>query len=105
MPRNPKLREPVPDAETPEWTREMFRSAKRLHELPENVQAALKRKGRGPQKTATKKLVSIRLSPDVLAAVRATGEGWQSRIDEALRAQFVKERLGNSAKKTGRKVA
>jgi uncharacterized protein (DUF4415 family) len=35
-------------------------------------------------------LVSLRLSPDVLAALRATGKGWQSTADEALRRQFVK---------------
>jgi uncharacterized protein (DUF4415 family) len=83
----------------------MFRRAKRLHELPENVQAALKRKSRGPQKAPTKKLVSIRLSPDVLDAVRATGDGWQVRIDEALRARFVREDGSVSNKRTRRKVA
>jgi len=83
----------------------MFRRAKRIDELPENVQAALKRKGRGPQKAPTKKLVSIRLSPDVLEAVRATGNGWQVRIDETLRAQFVQEHSSTSTKKTRRKVA
>jgi uncharacterized protein (DUF4415 family) len=77
----------------------------RLDELPENVQAALKRKGRGSQKSPTKKLVSIRLSPDVLEAVRATGDGWQVRIDEALRAQFVKKHGSASTKRTRRKVA
>lgn len=40
---------------------------------------------RGPQKAPTKKLVSLRLSPEVLTYFRSTGEGWQSRIDEALR--------------------
>lgn len=52
------------------------------------VRAALeaRRPGqRGPQKAPTKKLVSLRLSPEVLTYFRGTGEGWQSRIDEALR--------------------
>jgi uncharacterized protein (DUF4415 family) len=40
---------------------------------------------RGPQKTATKELISIRLSRDVLDYYRSTGEGWQKRIDEALK--------------------
>lgn len=40
---------------------------------------------RGLQKTPTKKLVSLRLSPEVLAYFRGTGDGWQSRIDDALR--------------------
>ncbi len=37
-----------------------------------------------PKKDAPKKAVSIRLDPDVLAHFRATGPGWQSRINAAL---------------------
>lgn len=33
-----------------------------------------------------KQAVSIRLSPDVLRHFKAQGAGWQTRIDEALRA-------------------
>jgi uncharacterized protein (DUF4415 family) len=40
---------------------------------------------RGPQKTPTKCLITMRLSPDVVATFRATGTGWQSRIDGALK--------------------
>jgi len=43
------------------------------------------RKGRGPNKAPTKKLVSIRLSGQVLDAYKAMGPGWQSRIDRDLR--------------------
>lgn len=48
---------------------------------------ALKRKPgeRGPQKTPTKQATTIRLSPEVLQAFRATGKGWQTRIDAALK--------------------
>jgi uncharacterized protein (DUF4415 family) len=38
-----------------------------------------------PKKAAPKKTVNIRLDPDVLAHFRATGPGWQSRINAALR--------------------
>ncbi len=40
---------------------------------------------RGPQKVPTKQLVSLRLSPEVLQHFRATGPGWQARIDETLK--------------------
>lgn len=40
---------------------------------------------RGPQRAPTKKQVSLRLSPEVLAHFRATGKGWQTRIDDTLR--------------------
>lgn len=47
--------------------------------------AANARRVRGPQRTPTKKLVSLRLSPDVIERFKADGPGWQSRIDETLR--------------------
>jgi uncharacterized protein (DUF4415 family) len=40
---------------------------------------------RGPQKAPTKERITIRLSPDVVQAFRNTGEGWQTRVDIALR--------------------
>ena len=44
----------------------------------------VRRGKRGPQKTPTKKLVSLRLSPEVIEHFKATGRGWQTRIDGAL---------------------
>jgi uncharacterized protein (DUF4415 family) len=44
-----------------------------------------KRKPGRPVADVTKKAVSIRLSPDVLAHFRSGGPGWQSRIDDVLR--------------------
>jgi uncharacterized protein (DUF4415 family) len=51
----------------------------------------LRRGQRGPQKLPTKRLVSLRLSPEVLEHFQATGKGWQSRIDETLRQAIHKE--------------
>ncbi|MCZ7656101.1 MAG: BrnA antitoxin family protein [Rhodocyclaceae bacterium] len=39
-----------------------------------------------PKSASTKQLVSVRYSPEVLEYFRATGEGWQSRMDGVLRA-------------------
>lgn len=39
---------------------------------------------RGKQIAPTKEAINIRLSAEVLAAFRATGKGWQSRINEVL---------------------
>lgn len=41
------------------------------------------RRGR-PCAEVTKERVTIRLSPQVLAAFRATGKGWQTRMDKVL---------------------
>lgn len=43
----------------------------------------LRRAGR-PLATITKERITIRLSPEVVARFRATGQGWQTRIDAAL---------------------
>jgi uncharacterized protein (DUF4415 family) len=40
---------------------------------------------RGPGKRPRKVQVSVRYSLDVLEAFRATGAGWQARMDEALK--------------------
>jgi uncharacterized protein (DUF4415 family) len=42
------------------------------------------RRGRPPS-AAKKQLVSVRYSPEVLAYFRATGEGWQARMDGVLK--------------------
>jgi uncharacterized protein (DUF4415 family) len=42
-------------------------------------------RGRGKQKKPTKIPTTLRLSPDVMAYFKATGEGWQTRVDAALR--------------------
>jgi len=42
-------------------------------------------RGRGPQKSPTKRLVSLRLDPDVIERFRATGPGCQLRINDTLR--------------------
>lgn len=40
---------------------------------------------RGAQIAPTKQLVSVRYSPEVLAFFRASGRGWQTRMDEVLK--------------------
>lgn len=40
---------------------------------------------RGPQKTPTKERITIRLSREVVDQFRESGEGWQTRVDAALR--------------------
>ena len=50
--------------------------------LPKSLQAKLK--GR-PKAAVTKERITIRLSPEVVQTFRATGEGWQTRMDAALK--------------------
>jgi len=56
----------------------------RVH-TPEEIQA--RRRGRPSGSTATVRKVptTIRFDPDVLDGLRATGRGWQTRANDALR--------------------
>ena len=63
--------------DAPEWTQEMFDRA----EI--RIGDKVIRRGRPPGSTKTQ--VSLRLDQEVLAAFRAEGPGWQSRMNAALR--------------------
>ncbi|MDA9505027.1 hypothetical protein XI09_10015 [Bradyrhizobium sp. CCBAU 11386] len=71
-------------SDNPELTKADFAKARPFSEVFPDLSASI-RKGRGPNKSPTKKLVSLRLSPEVVEHFKSTGPGWQSRIDETLR--------------------
>jgi uncharacterized protein (DUF4415 family) len=80
------------DEENPEWTVDDFARARAPREvLPASVLSAFK-KTRGPQREPTKVPVSLRLSADVVEYFRATGPGWQRRIDETLKNAMSRKR-------------
>jgi uncharacterized protein (DUF4415 family) len=88
----------TPDTDNPAWTAEDFSKARPANEVltrlfsPERAQALLAPRGR-PKADVTKVRVGIRLSPEVLDHFKASGDGWQTRIDAALR-QFISEHPG-----------
>ncbi len=69
--------------DAPEMGREFFARAERVGNGDAALLAAM-RNTRGRQKAPTKRLVSLRLSPDVLELYRGTGRGWQARINTDL---------------------
>ena len=81
----------MPDDENPEWTLERVRRARPALEViaemlgPEVAESL--RRGR-PAKVDKKVNQTLRLDPDVLAAYRQSGKGWQARINEVLRAHM-----------------
>jgi uncharacterized protein (DUF4415 family) len=82
-------RKPLIDenGEVREITAEDVALFKPFSALPVAEQRVLfKLRKRGPQKAPRKVPISIRLSPDVAEGLRATGDGWQVRADEALRS-------------------
>jgi len=83
----------LPDDDNPEWTRDDFVKARPAIEVFANVfgsQAAETiRRGRGRPPKALKKVnQTLRLDADVLDAYRRDGRGWQTRINEVLRANM-----------------
>lgn len=72
------------DDDAPEWTDEVAARAVPFDQAPEDVQR-LFRKPRGPGKKPAKVPVTIRLDQDVVAHFKATGDGWQTRMNDALK--------------------
>lgn len=93
---------PVIDDDNPEWTEADFARARSAQDvLPPEVLAAFGKgkRGRpvGTKKADAKKSLTLRLDPDVIEGWRATGAGWQARMNEALRAA-----LSNAGSHPGR---
>ena len=78
------------NGEVRELTQKDFARAKRAVEVfPELVE--IRKKARGRLKSdQTKQSITIRLSPEVTQYFRATGKGWQTKVDEAL-LEYVKK--------------
>jgi uncharacterized protein (DUF4415 family) len=70
--------------QSPPLTEEQLSRMRPAHEVVPEIVSAYRR-FRGPQKRPTKRLVSLRLDPDVIEHFRARGRGWQSRINATLR--------------------
>lgn len=47
--------------------------------------AGLKRVRGRPRQAVTRTMISLRVDPDVVAALRASGRGWQTRVNALLR--------------------
>ena len=59
------------------------------------LQPAPRRRRRGKQKAPVKVLISLRLDADVVERLRASGAGWQTRLNALLRETvFGKEEQG-----------
>jgi uncharacterized protein (DUF4415 family) len=82
----------VPDDDIPEMTKADFAAAKSLKAEMPGVVEVMKR-GRGRPKVANpKQRVSLRLDPKIIAAYKATGEGWQSRVNDILARELPKQK-------------
>ena len=74
------------DPDNPEWTEAEFAKARQAG--PDLIEAARNKVGR-PRLDRPKRQVTLRLSAEVLDGFRASGPGWQSRIDAVLLAYLA----------------
>jgi uncharacterized protein (DUF4415 family) len=77
--------------DVPEWTDEDFARAKPFKDVfPKQYAAWEKQRGRPPIETP-KKAISFRLAADVVDGIKASGRGYNVRVERALRALLAKE--------------
>ncbi len=98
MPNTGKMMRPLSDAEeadiqrriaedpdNPEWTEQDFKNARPFAEVfPELMESIRRSRGR-PAVPRPKQQISLRLDPEVIDKFKATGKGWQARINEVLK--------------------
>ena len=76
------------DPDSPELDEDFFANARPAREvMPPELYAELTAspRRRGPGKKPAKAQVTLRLDQDVIEGLRASGQGWQVRANEALR--------------------
>jgi uncharacterized protein (DUF4415 family) len=82
---------PAVDPEMAEFEAALLRSIDQTQRgegrvtIPEQIRARRVGRPTGTVKADPKVSTTIRLSPDVVQAFRAAGDGWQTRIDAALK--------------------
>lgn len=69
----------------------LFRPAHEV--LPAHLQAMLGIRPRGKQVAPTKVSTTIRFDADVLSALKSTGKGWQTRVNDEMRALVRRRKL------------
>jgi uncharacterized protein (DUF4415 family) len=91
----PHDRPPLTDAdgEVRELTEEDFKHFRPSKEvIPGVIEAFERMRGaRGPQKAPVKERVGMRLDADIVRHFRDTGPGWQSRVNDVLRAHLASQ--------------
>lgn len=76
--------------DSPPSTDEELAQARPFAEVfPELAESIRKNLGGRPPLDAPKRAISIRLDPEVIEKFKATGPGWQSRMNDALKRAKV----------------
>jgi uncharacterized protein (DUF4415 family) len=86
MVKDPDL---IDDEDNPEWTAEDFARARPFKEVFPEQYKAWKKLGRPPVVTP-KVHIGFRLAADVVEGIRATGKGYNARVEKVLREALAK---------------
>ena len=88
MPENERdtMRRLLEEDDAPPWSDEVFARAELRHgdTVIRPATGTLTKRGR-PKLENPKRQVTLRLDPEIVEHFRATGTGWQSRINEVLK--------------------
>jgi uncharacterized protein (DUF4415 family) len=93
---------PIDDAENPEWTEADFAKAKPFREVFPKQYAEWEASGRAPIPVRRigrppvdepKVHIGFRLGKDVVDGIRATGKGYNARVEKVLREALAKHRF------------
>jgi len=91
--------------DNPDWTAADFAASRPAEDLPPEIRAQFKNRIGRPRSDNPKIPVKLRLDDDVVAALRATGPGWQTRINDMLKARIKRGKIQFLAPDDKRKVA
>lgn len=72
-------------SDNPEVTEAEFKEFRPFREVFPDLAASIDRKLGRPRAESPKKAISLRLDAEVIERFKAGGDGWQSRMNEALR--------------------
>ena len=86
-------RPPTDLEENPEWTDADFARARPFKEGFPELHGAWKNKGGRPAAESPKVHIGFRLAADVVEGVRATGRGYNARVEKVLREALANGRL------------
>lgn len=82
------------DVDLPEWKDENFERAKPFKDVfPEQFESWKRRPGRPTIDDKPKVHVGFRLAADVVEGIKASGKGYNARVEKVLRDALAKGRL------------
>lgn len=72
--------------DSPELTDEQIAEMRPFAEVFPDLAESIRRSRGRPKVAAPKQQISLRLDPEVIEKFKATGKGWQARINDVLKA-------------------